>query len=111
MSEVSQIEAHIKEMKRGVAKRDQALKLSRNKDFKELILDGFCNDDAARYVQQSGDPNLTSAQREDALSIALASGHFKRYLSVIVQIGNNCESQMERAEGELESARGEEGDE
>lgn len=110
MSEVKQIEEHIKELKRGVAKRDKALKLYNNREFKELILDGFCVQDAAKYVQQAGDPILTAEERADALAIAMAAGHLKRFLSITVQMGNNCESQLKRSEEELELARSEEGE-
>lgn len=105
MSEVKQIEEHIKDLKRLVAKKEQALKLAKNRDFKELVLDGFCTTDAAKYVQQAGDPNLNTQEREDALAIALSAGHFKRYMAVICQMGSNAESQLERAEVELEDAR------
>lgn len=108
MNEVNQIEQHIKALKSGIAKREQVLKLSRNRDFKDLIIEGFCVRDSAKYVQQAGDPNLNQGERDDALALAMAGGHLKRYLSTLITIGNNCEAQLLRAENELESARAEE---
>lgn len=57
-------------------------------------MDNFCLKECARYVQASGDPALNAESRQDALNIAQAAGHLKRYLSVVIQMGNHAERQM-----------------
>lgn len=74
--------------------RDSAEKLARNNDFKKLILKHFMVEECALYAQRSADPQLNEAQRADALAISQAAGHLKRFLSVIVQMGNHAETEM-----------------
>ena len=108
MSDVKEIEQSIEGLKAQVALRDQVLKLEKNREFRNVILDGFCTKEAATYVQLSADPNLGKNEREDALALAQASGHIKRYLSVLKAMGNNAESQIPRYEQGLVEARQEE---
>lgn len=111
MSEVSQLEKQLADTKTLVARRDMALKLSKNSDFRKLILEEFCVQEAARYVQASADPALGATERADALAIAQASGHLKRYLSVIVQMGSVAERDLVTLQEAIEEARAAEGDE
>lgn len=109
MSEVTieQLEDQRKNEQAVVDRRDAALRLANNRDFKKLILDGFCGTEAARYVQESGDPMLTREQREDALNMAQASGHLKRFLSYTVLFGNTAARTIKELEEALDEARGE----
>ena len=87
-----------------------ALKLSRNPEFKQLILQEFCINECARYAQSSGDPALNAEQRADALALAQSAGHLRRWLSVIVTMGNNAERAMPELDDAIEQARQEEGE-
>lgn len=93
--------------------RDRAIALSTNPDFKKLILDGFCTTECARYVQESCDPMLAPHMREDALSLAQASGHLKRFLSLTIQIGNTAANNVQKADEQISHVleHGLEGDE
>lgn len=93
--------------KQAIELRDSAEKLTRNADFKKLILKHFMVEECSLYAQRSADPMLTPLQRDDAMAIAQAAGHLKRFLSVIVQMGNHAESQMPALEAELFDARNE----
>ena len=108
MSEVTQIEAYRASQ---VVLRDRRAKIERllmNKDFKEMILHGFCRDDAARYIQEAGDPLLDDRQRADAMAIAMSSGHLKRYLAITMQMGATAVSSIAEADEALVEARAEE---
>lgn len=106
-TEIQELQQYIKEQKTLADAADAAVRLFDNPDFKFLILDGFCLHEAARYVQEAGDPALTPVQRQDALNIAQASGHLKRFLSVTVQMGNTASRQIREAEAAIEQARAE----
>ena len=108
MSEVYALEAQLAEAKENMARRDLALQLYNNPAFKKLILEEFCVKDCARYAQQSADPALTDRQRADALALAQAAGHLRRFLSVTVVMGNNGEHAQEALEQEIIAARQEE---
>ena len=110
MSEVFHLERQLEEYKKVVERRDLAKKLYNNREFKKIILDDFCITECARYAQSSGDPPLTTEQRADALAMAQAAGHLRRYLSVTVQMGNSVEGQIADLEQAILEARQEEGE-
>lgn len=108
MSEVLALENQLANSKELIERRQMALRLAKNTDFKKLVLEGFCLEEAARYVQASGDPALSAEERADALAMAQASGHLKRFLSVTVQMGAHCERDLPDLEQALADARAEE---
>lgn len=110
MSEVSvvdQLEQQKSDAKILIDRRQIALRLASNPDFRKLIMEGFCRDDAARYAQESGDPSLPADSRADALLMAQASGHLKRFLSVTIQMGAYHERTMPELDAALDEARNE----
>ena len=110
MSEVNQLQKQLDDYKKLSERRKQALRLSENKDFKKLVLEGFCVTDAASYVSASADPQLTPAQRQDALNIAQAAGHLKRFLSIQMQMGAHAEREIAQIEEAIVAAQAEEND-
>jgi hypothetical protein len=110
MSEVHQLEKQLSDSKKLVADKAMALKLSENREFRKLILDEFCVQECARYAQTSADPALPANERADALALAQAAGHLRRWLSVKVQMGNVAERDITELEAALEEARQEQGE-
>lgn len=111
MTEVEQLEEQKDSFKEAIELRDCALRLHENADFKKLILNKFMLEECARYVQVSADPALKPENRADALAIAQAAGHLKRYLSIVVQMGNHAENSMVRLDEAIDDVRNEGGDE
>jgi hypothetical protein len=111
VSQVNQLERQRKDNEELIAKRDMALKLFTNREFKKLILDGFCLEDCARYAQLSSDPSLNAEQRADSLGLAQAAGHLRRYLSVVVQMGHRGEAENAKVDEAINEARLEEAEE
>lgn len=105
MSDLLQLERQRQEIAELVELRDAALRLSENRDFRKLFIDLYFKDEAARLVQVSSDPIITKEQREDALAMAQATGHTKRYLSMIVLRGNTVAGDIEDLELQIEEAR------
>lgn len=93
-----------------VSRRQMALRLAENPDFKQLILKEFMVEEAARYVHTSCDPAVGAENRADALAIAQASGHLKRYLSIVVQMGAHAEREMRQLDEAIEEMRAEGGE-
>jgi hypothetical protein len=112
MSEVTvaQLEEQMEFCKHLQANKEMAERLAHNHDFRKLVLEGFCRDDCARYVQESGDPFLNNDQRADALHMAQAAGHLKRYLSLQIQMGGTAARNLADLEEAINEARAEEGD-
>lgn len=111
MSEVFALEKQLEDGKSMIVKRELALKLYNNPEFKKLILDEFCTQDCARYAQLSADPALKENERADALAIAQAAGHLRRFLSMTIQLGNQAERIGPEIEQAILEARQEEGGE
>lgn len=105
MSEIQQCEQEIKNAKELIERRRMALKLADNPEFKKLFLEEYFVNEAARLVQISADPNLSLEQRADALAMAQATGHTKRYLSVVVQMGAHHERALPELEAHLDELR------
>lgn len=105
MSEVLALEKQLQNAKQLAARREMALKLSENREFKQLILKDFCVEECARYAQSSADPALTLEQRADALALAQAAGHLRRFLSVVVQMGNTANNEIPQIEVAIEELR------
>lgn len=112
MSEVSveNLENQLKAESSLIELRDMAIKLSGNREFKKLILEGFCGTECARYAQESGDPMLDERQRADAMAMAQAAGHLKRFLSITVVRGNMAADNVQGLNEALDEARAEQGD-
>lgn len=105
MNAILELEGQREKLSEAVERRDLALKLSKNRDFRKLILDEFCEKECARYAQNSANPALDKSGREDSLAIAQAAGHLKRWLSVTVQMGNQAEREIVDLDQALEEAR------
>ena len=105
MSDIQAYEQAIKDGEELVERRQMALKLSENREFRKLILDEYFVKEAARLVQLSVDPALKDDQRADALAMAQATGHLKRYLSMMVQMGAHAEKELPELRSQLEEQR------
>lgn len=107
MNQVQQLEKQLDNVKNLVSKRDLAIKLYENADFRNLILEDFCVRECARYAQESADPSLKPEQRADALAMAQAAGHLRRFLSITVTMGNHAESTVDEIREAIDAARNE----
>jgi hypothetical protein len=111
MSAIQQLEQQLSDAKVLIGKRQLALKLQGNRDFQRLIMEDFMVNAAAAYVRESGDPALTKEQQQDALNIAQAAGHLRRWLSVQVQMGAKAEEDLTALNESIEEERAQEQDE
>jgi len=105
MSRLNALEDQLKDGKLLIERRDAIRRLSKNADFRRIILEEFFVEECARYARESGDPALNEAQRADALAIAQSAGHLKRYLNVQIQMGDQVEGQLVAIEEAIEQER------
>jgi hypothetical protein len=82
-------------------------RLDRNSDFKLVVTQGFLRDECIRYVDLSGDPDLTEKARLDSLNIAQAGGHFKRYIESRMNLGRQAQGQIVSQKNALDEMRAE----
>jgi hypothetical protein len=105
MSRLNALEDQLKDSKMLIQRRDTIVRLGKNPDFRTVILDAFFVEECARYARESGDPALSEVQRADALAMAQAAGHLKRFLNVQILMGNNAENSMAGLEAAIEEER------
>lgn len=80
MSEVKMLEAQLMQAKATVKFSETILKLMKNKEFEEVILEQFMVKSCAEYVQRSVNPQLDESQQANALRFAQASGVLQQWL-------------------------------
>ncbi len=105
MSEVAQLEKQLEDAKELARRRQAALRLAENRDFRELILDDYLVKEAARCIQASGDPLLDDKVRRDMIEMAKATGFLKRFLSMITTMGGTAEADIVPLEEAIVEAR------
>lgn len=69
--------------------------------FRKVILQRFCVEECATFAQLSADPSLNDQQRADALGLAQAAGHLRRWIAVIQQKGDQAKGAIPRLEENL----------
>lgn len=110
MTEVEQLEQQRDDVRTLLDRREMATRLAKNRDFKLLIMEGFMRDEAARLVQMSSDPVLKEQERTDALNMAQATGHLKRFLQMIFTMASVAEREMPEIDQAIFEARTAEND-
>jgi len=105
MSDILSLEQGIKDAEELVVRRDMAMKLALNHEFRKLFMEDYFEKEAARLVQLSADPSLSADQRADALAMAQATGHTKRYLSMMIRMGSHVEDELPEMRSTLEEMR------
>lgn len=104
--QIKQSEAELAKLKAVAEQRDQMVRLINNADFRKLITEGFCRDEAARYVKLSIDPSVGDpADRADALGMAQAAGYFQRWINAFLQMSENAANTIPDVEAMLEELR------
>lgn len=103
--QIVELEANIKTAEELIEVRQRAYRLSENADFRKLFHEEYFVIEAARLVQLSTDPALTLEQRADALSMAQATGHAKRFLSMQIQMGAHAERDLPQMKETLAELR------
>ncbi len=107
MTEVEALELQLDEARAAVQIRDEILELNKSPLYRKYILEGFIKTDCAFYTHSSGDPSLSENARKDALNIAQAAGHFRRYMSIKIIKGNQAEEMLERLQEAIDNQRAE----
>ena len=99
------LEEQLKDEKQLIERRDAILRLAKNADFRKIFVEAFFVEECARYARESGDPTLPENVRADALAMAQAAGHVKRFLNVQITMGDQAERKPPEIEQAIEEER------
>lgn len=106
-----QIDRQMSNCRQVVERREQALRLLKNADFKALIMQFYMVEEAARLSQMSGHLGLTPADAKGFMDMAQATGHLKRFLDVTIRQGEQALADLTQyRENYDELIRGEDGE-
>ena len=103
-NEIQELELSIEDANKHVAMRDAALKLTSNRDFKKLVLEGYFKETAAQLVSLTADPALKDKRNEISEKI-LAISNFRLFLQETITLGNQAESAIREAQEALDEIR------
>lgn len=109
MSQVQALEHQLRSTQQLQEFAEKIRQLIQHPLYREVIIEAFSTRECARYVQESQDPSLTPAQQADALNMAQASGHLKRWIAVTLQMADIAARDIPDLQQQLDYARQEEG--
>ena len=108
-SDIEKIEIGIEEARKIIERGELAEKLSKNREFKKLILEGYFVEEASRLTHLLSDPSIIRDGNQKFVENDLMGiGGLKRYLSTIVRLGHNMQDELREMENTLEELRLEE---
>lgn len=100
--EIEKLEDFKVKMKRYVELGDAIMRLVKNPDYRKVIEQEFMLGECARFAQESGDPALTDRERADALAMAQAAGHLKRFISQSILMANQADKSIRDSDERIE---------
>ena len=106
MTELEQLREQKKQYEEAIAIRNAIRRLESNSDFNKVIMELFCTEECARYVQLSVNINLPSENRDWALQMAQSAGLLKEFLTVKITQGNHAENDMLKLDEAIEKEEG-----
>jgi len=106
-----QVVVSIDQAEKIIELRDQITKLSKNKLFKTVVLDGYFKEEAIRLTSIYNSPNLSAEDNAKVLKDLEAIGSLRRYFQTKTMLGNVAESELVSHRQTLEELNALEADE
>jgi hypothetical protein len=95
MSELQEVEITIQDCKEAIERKAALDRLRMNKDWKEIVEEGFLKDEAQRVVWALAEPALQEEKDQKMLlSIVNSVGYFRQYLNKVYQMSNQAEKDL-----------------
>lgn len=109
MNTIEEIELNIEQAREFITKAEKLDQLMEHPLFQELVLDGYCRDEAVRLVHLKGDPNMQDEKRQAAIIKDIDGiGSLKGFFSKVYQQAGMAENAIAADEEALEELRAEE---
>jgi hypothetical protein len=89
MSQIEEVEVGIVQARAMVTKAEALAALFKNKDFRDVITEGYLKEEAVRLVLLKADPAVLDAEAQASINDGIiAIGHFNQYLKTVRAIGS-----------------------
>lgn len=92
--QIQELEVSIENLQEAVDFAAKVRRLSQNKDFQEVVEQGYFINEASRMLLLRDDPSLPQDKKINLEADMYGPGAFKRFLFVIIQQGMMAESQI-----------------
>lgn len=97
--QIESVNISIDQAKKQIAIMESILKLTKNRDWKRVIDEGYFEKEAARLVILKADPSLQSDEHQNQLNKSIdAIGYFRQYLMTQIQLGRMAEKSLKEDE-------------
>lgn len=107
--EIQQIEDNLKSARKTVERGVSLERLFANRDFKNIVLDGYFEQEAIRLVHLKADPNMQTVDSQKSILTQMdAIGNLKQYFNTIRQFAAIAAKNVASDEEALAELRGEE---
>lgn len=95
-AQLQQIEISLEDAQANVALAEKLSRLHKNKDFQELIVEGYFRDEASRAVLLKADPEMCEDREQKQLNDIITSiGGLRQYFHKVFRLGQMSEQSME----------------
>jgi hypothetical protein len=95
--ELAQVEVSIEQAKANIDRASALERLKENRDFKEIILEGYFEKEASRLVLLKADPNMQEPNEQRQVEKMIDSiGYLRQYLNMIYQFGSMADNALEQ---------------
>ena len=108
MNDLEHVDIQITTAEKLILLRDNFYKLSENKHFKEIILNDYFKEEAARLVMAKSNTNLDEAQQRSIDNMITGIGSLSNYFDMIIRRGNEMEVSLKEFEQTREEILAEE---
>ena len=86
--DLERIEVDIKTAEENIARYEALQRLKVNRDFKEVIEEGYLKDESVQAVLSKAEPSLQGDEHQKMLdNIIIGIGYFRQYLVKLHQLG------------------------
>lgn len=97
--QLQQVEISIDQAKANIERMNSLDRLKENKDFEEIILKGYFEQEASRLVLLKADHNVQGDTEQKQIEKMIdAIGYFRQYLNTIYQFGSMAENALAQHE-------------
>ena len=94
-SQIEQIEISIADAKKMIARADALQRLQKNKDFKNVIDEGYLKDEAVRLVHLKAHPNVTPEMMVTIDRDINSVGSLRQHFAVIMMLADRAEQDIQ----------------
>jgi len=89
---LEQIELSIGQAKANIEKMEALQRLTANKDFEKIVLEGYFEKEASRLVLLKAEPAVQGADEQSQINKSIdAIGYVRQYFNTIMQFGRMSE--------------------